>query len=606
MSRGRRARFPVAVDDNAVGEPPILQIKPRRFVVRADGGKEVLVDLTSWSHPALASEVALLLREQIRRMGPTPISRSIRRRVLALQRFWTFLDEQGASLKAVSDITVSLINGYEDWLEQNAGGRLHQRHLMATLISLLRLAVELKTDILPADVLARLTYLGHGEAGGSRPRDAYSSGVAASLRKAARSQVDEASRRIAPIGKIPAEISGLDVGKRLRKHYAAVVDEICKSGRIERRHPIYQRFEVLAAFWNIRPRPKVETIHAGFHLTRLDLVGFIVLLSLETGMEMECLHGLKADCLRNPTKGYVEIEYYKRRARGSEWKRLRVRDGGSSTPGGLIRLAIALTERARKHLGTDRLWVIWTAAGLRAPREEGPSGLDQFAARHGVVDDDGQRLKLRLSLLRKTQKAEWYKRTGGQLEIFAVGHSIGVAARHYADIPALRHIHEQALSEAFHDALDAALRPTIVLPEMDEAGEADPAACIGSVTHEVIDVAVSDEQDVWLAICGGFYESPFGSSGDACPTPFWGCLECSNAVITARKLPALIAFQSFMLEQRDKLDSSDWHRKFGRAWHRVTKQILPSFPEAVVQSARLEASASKGSLVYLPPEASAI
>lgn len=241
MSRGRHARFPVGADGNAVGGPPIVQINPRRFVVQTDGGKEALVDLTSWSRPSLASEIALLLREQIRRMGPTPISRSIRRRVLALQRFWAFLDEQRISLKAISDITVSLINGYEDWLEQNAGARLQQRHLMATLISLLRLAVELKNDILPADVLARLTYLGHGEAGSSRPRDAYSSGVAASLRKAARSQVEEASRRIAPIGKLPTEMPGLDVGKRLRKNYAAVVDEICKSGRIERRHPIYQR-----------------------------------------------------------------------------------------------------------------------------------------------------------------------------------------------------------------------------------------------------------------------------------------------------------------------------------------------------------------------------
>lgn len=324
-------------------------------------------------------------------------------------------------------------------------------------------------------------------------------------------------------------------------------------------------------------------------------------------MEMECLHGLKADCLRNPTKGYVEIEYYKRRARGSEWKRLRVRDGGSGTPGGLIRLAIALTERARGHLGTDRLWVIWTAGGLRAPREESASGVDHFVARHELVDDDGSPLKLRLSLLRKTQKAEWYKRTGGQLEIFAVGHSIGVAARHYADIPALRHVHEQALSEAFRDALDAALRPTIVLPEEEEeeADEAGSATGVTSARPDEADVAVKDEQDLWLAICGGFYESPFGSSGDACPTPFWGCLECSNAVITARKLPALIAFQSFMLEQRDKLDSSDWHRKFGRAWHRVTEQILPRFPDTVLESARLEASVAGHSLFYLPPEASA-
>ncbi|MFG1466365.1 hypothetical protein V5F77_26325, partial [Xanthobacter sp. DSM 24535] len=554
----------------------------------------------------LATEIASLFREQIRRMGPTPIARSIRRKVLALQRFWAFLDERNVPAIGVADITVPLINAYEDWLEQNAGGRLHQRHLMAMLISLLRLAIELKPEILPAEVVARLTYLGHGEAGGSRPRDAYSSGVAASLRKAARTQVADASRRIAPIGKLPEEIPGLGVGNRLRKNYAAVIDEICTSGCVERRHPVYQRFDVLAAFWKIQPRPRIETVHAGFYLTRLDLVGFIVLLSLETGMEMECLHGLKADCLRNPTKGYVEIEYYKRRARGSEWKRLRVRDGGSSTPGGLIRLAIASTERARAQLGTDRLWAIWTTSGLRAPREESASGVDGFVAHHGLVDNDGKPLKLRLSLLRKTQKAEWYKRTGGQLEIFAIGHSIGVAARHYADIPALRHVHEQALSEAFHDALDAALRPKIVLPEAEEALRICSDSNKLPVASDTIDALLNGEQDVWLASCGGFYTSPFGTAGDACPTPFWGCLECANAVITARKLPALIAFQSFMAEQRTGLDAYDWRKKFGRAWHRISKQILPSFPEAVVEAARIEASSAEHSLLYLPPEASAL
>lgn len=51
------------------------------------------------------------------------------------------------------------------------------------------------------------------------------------------------------------------------------------------------------------------------------MVGFIILLSLETSLELECLLSLKADCLRNPSNGYVEIGYYKRRSRGSESKR---------------------------------------------------------------------------------------------------------------------------------------------------------------------------------------------------------------------------------------------------------------------------------------------
>jgi hypothetical protein len=117
--------------------------------------------------------------------------------------------------------------------------------------------------------------------------------------------------------------------------------------------------------------------------------------------------------------------------------------------------------------------------------------------------------------------------------------------------------------------------------------------------------AASDEQDVWLARCGSFYESPFAEAGKPCPTPFWGCLECENAVITERKLPALIAFQSFMAEQRAALNAEDWSVKFGRSWHRVTNQILSAFAPQVVEAAWARIDAEGPTLLYLPVEATA-
>ena len=109
-------------------------------------------------------------------------------------------------------------------------------------------------------------------------------------------------------------------------------------------------------------------------------------------------------------------------------------------------------------------------------------------------------------------------------------------------------------------------------------------------------------QDVWLAACANFYDSPFGKADQACPSPFWACLDCRNAVITARKLPALIAFMNFTLEQRGLLASEDWEAKFGRAWRRINDQILPAFPRSVVEAAHKSATTD---LLYLPPEASA-
>lgn len=593
MSQGRRATFPPrtdAPDKNAAAA--IIVADPRRFAVRADTGSEFIVDLTSWPHTSFVAEIAPLLRERVRQMGPTPIGRSVQRKVLHLRRFWLFLDARELAPRGLGDITVKLINDYEAWLEQNAGSRLFQRHLLAGLISVLRIAVEDRPGVLTPDIVSRLRYLGHGDAGGSRPRDAYSSGIAEALRTAARVQIAEARQRIALGDDLPTPPPEVDVCMRLRAHHDAVIAEIARSGWIETRHPAFRRFSNLAAYRKVDRR--IEAPHRGFHLTMIDLAAFLVLLSLETGMEMECLIRLKADCLRNPTKGYVEIEYHKRRARGSEWKRLRVRDGSSATPGGLIRMAIALSERARRHVGSDRLWALWTIDGLHPANEEGGQGIAAFAERYKLVDDDGAPLRLKLSRLRKTHKAEWYRRTNGQLEQFAVGHSIGVAARHYADIPALRHVHEQTLAAAFHDALDAALSPRILT-----SGREDP------VMEQLDPPAARDEQDVWLARCGSFYESPFAEAGKPCPTPFWGCLECENAVITERKLPALIAFQSFMAEKRAALNAKDWSVKFGRSWHRVTNQILPAFAPQVVEAAWARIDAEGPTLLYLPVEATA-
>jgi hypothetical protein len=79
-------------------------------------------------------------------------------------------------------------------------------------------------------------------------------------------------------------------------------------------------------------------------------VPLLVLLSLETGLELECCKTLTIDCLRNASGGTVEIAYTKLRAHGAEHKTIRVRDGGSTTPGGLIRRIIALTRPRRGRI----------------------------------------------------------------------------------------------------------------------------------------------------------------------------------------------------------------------------------------------------------------
>ncbi|MER9927147.1 hypothetical protein NKJ84_30645 [Mesorhizobium sp. M0048] len=82
----------------------------------------------------------------------------------------------------------------------------------------------------------------------------------------------------------------------------------------------------------------------------------------------------------------------------------------------------------------------------------------------------------------------------------AVGHSVVVAANHYADIPALRHLHEATIADAMSDALDAALRPCVLSSDEEAAVRADPAAIGLPVSGAAaVQALLSGEQDVWLA-----------------------------------------------------------------------------------------------------------
>jgi len=223
--------------------------------------------------------------------------------------------------------------------------------------------------------------------------------------------------------------------------------------------------------------------------------------------------------------------------------------------------------------------------------------VDRWVKSYNIIDDDGRQLYLTLSRLRKTHKALWYLKTEGNMARFAVGHTPEIAARHYADIPSLRPLHEATVADALSEVV-AAAEPFILAPD-DEAEWRDG---VGAVPSQLEDVPalLDGEPDVWLAACSGFHDSPFGEAGSPCPQPFWGCLECRNAVITARKLPAILAFLDFIERERTGLPASDWGIKFGRAHARITQQVLPAFSDTLIAQAKIEADAQT---LYLPPEA---
>lgn len=564
-----------------------------RFVIEAQHGGAVLVDMTELYPRPLAIAFASALRRLASLGGPIGAASVIKQYVNSYRCFFTWLSDDAVEVKGPEDLRSTHVDGFVLALERGGMGSIHRHVTVGKIVNTLRAIEAARSGWFAPDLHERLRYTLATSAGRSIPRDAYSPYVARSLRDAARADVDAIFRRI---GAEDRTDDGDPVLARARTDVEAL---IARHGVVRTENIELRRIYLMRRRRNLPVSTLIDDLHRRHHLHVTDLPPLLVLLSLDTGLEPECVKALTVDCLANPSAGTVELRYLKRRAGATGHKSMRVRDGGLGTPGGLIRRLIEITSVARQHLPTDCLWVYHKSgglhAGIRHPRER----LADWVARHRIVDDDGKPLHLLLSRLRKTHKALWYIKTEGHIARFAVGHTPEVAARHYADLPSLRPLHEATVADAFRDVVAAAV-PTILTPAVEKTLREAPEQAAPLMRPDAVGSILDGEQDIWLAACADFHSGPFAEAGSPCQQPFWGCLHCPNAVITARKLPAIMAFLSFLEHQRQGLSGPDWMVKFGQVHARIVDQILPAFSEDVVADARLRAVDAR---LYLPPEA---
>ena len=525
---------------------PVLGLK---FTIEARHGGTVLVDMTGLDPRPLAIAFAGALRRSAALGGPIGAASVIKQYVQVYRHFFAWLGDDAPEVAGVSDLRAAHIDGFASALERRGMGAIHRHMTVSKIINTLRAIEADRPDRIAPDLHERLRYTLATSAGRSTPRDAYSPFVARALRDAARADVEAMFRRLGADDRTDEDDPVIararaDVEAIIARHGSILTD------RVEVRRLYFMRERRGLPFSTL-----IDDLHGRYHLLASDLPALLVLLTLDTGLEPECLKALNVDCLTNAHAGTVELRYLKRRARGAEHKSMRVRDGGGGTPGGLIRRLIDVTATARKHLPDDRLWVYHNAGGLRAGIRHPTERIDAWVAQHAIVDDDGKPLHLLLSRLRKTHKALWYTKTEGHMARFAVGHSREVAARHYADLPSLRPLHEKAIADAFREAVAAAM-PTVLPPAAEQALREAPDQAAPLMPPDIVGPLLDGEQDVWLAACAGFYSSPFAEAGSPCAQPFWGCLDCPNAVITVRKLPAILAFLAFVEEQRLSLPAT--------------------------------------------------
>jgi hypothetical protein len=594
--------------DAADSKSPIpLELGPLIFDVKfTDGRRPFRVDLSWFSRPGLGRELAqsfYCLADQPGAIA-SPGSASTYRN--SLKCFSAYLEQRGDRENRIAcseDLRADHLNGFEDWLRLTYGKTSGTPYSYLTCVaSLLRYRASALGTVYPECLAERLTHNADGGKGRSVPVDSWSPSVAARIRQVCRREMGAVLRRFAAaerdlVSAADPRFVGWDAPN-------ALLWEAAHTGPLTHAH--------LAIQWpsRMRRRVLVAVVNERLYPTERDLLPFAILLILETAIPIECVRELLTDCLQNgdatPGRRSIEIHYLKRRSGEVPERHDRFVDGGSTTPGGIIRNALRLTARLRALAGSENLWRVYFKHGNRTPGFQASTAA-KWARDKGLVDDDGRPLAFNWMKLRKTAWNVRYKRFGTLSRIVTREHSREVAGLHYAAVASSTGIHEDAVEAAQHAALTDVRKSRVVTSSEELLMRGDPASAAIDLGVDATDVLplLDGERDVGLNDCINMKELPRGAPGVPCPGPYAGpyflCLDCPNAVITARKIPSLLRFIEIMTEDRDLLSATDWLAHWGHAWDR-SHQYLGAFTEGEVALARERVQADRP-VVYLPLEA---
>ena len=602
----RRAIFGKARPEDLEEQAPVFA--GRFFTAKFDSDRSFSVHLEDYPIPELAAEAARILWTECRECGCIKSPGAVQDIVQALRRFGEFVIDTGraATLRRLNDIKTADFNAFDTYL-RNKHGIDHPLPYRRTtnLRRFLRIASD--HGAIAEELLPRLSNsTSHGKR--ARPRDSYSPLVAKQIRDACDKDIDAVVDRITVKGEQLLK-DGRDPLRFGWRSVENILWQIANRELITPFDPATPSQYYIQDFLVNNTEYNFLDLIGLIHLRTDDIFPLVVSLSLESGLPIESVKELQVDCLKNESRGYVDLEYPKRRADGTGNKIKRVKIGGRNTPGSIIKLILRLTRRSRECARPeDKKWLLLGYIHNRPVhhvcRITNFTFVNRsFCDRHMIfIDRDRPLDHITISRLRKTYKAERYARSNGHLADAADDHSATVHANHYAKIPSLLPLHEQAIAAGLRQALDAAYVPIIVTADTECRLQTNLVAVAKEIglTTDQAEVVASGAKDVWLASCLDHDHSPHNGD-DTCVTPVWGCLECRNAVITSSKLPAILAFLNHILGRRQQMNLKAWWERYGRAHDRITKHILPRFPAKEVAIAKAIAEAETY-LVWLPAE----
>ena len=277
--KGRQVAFSREDGDAVSPDPdPLIGL---RFTISAQNGGEALIDFTALRPRRLALAAGRALRHLAAPGGPLGARSTVKAFAVTIPKFFAYLADAGELVAGIETLRARHVDNFEGWLEARGLTRINIFTLLVKIVGVLRqVAIDSPGDV-SSDLRDRLRYISAKPYQRSRPRDAYSPFVARQLRDAARDDVTAVLRRLQqarPLVPDPV-LSGMEAVVH------AVIEE---RGLLRTDQLAYKNLYSARARRGLPTHQLGDELNGRHHLTRNDIVPFLVLLALETGLEIEC------------------------------------------------------------------------------------------------------------------------------------------------------------------------------------------------------------------------------------------------------------------------------------------------------------------------------
>lgn len=207
----------------------------------------------------------------------------------------------------------------------------------------------------------------------------------------------------------------------------------------------------------------------------------------------------------------------------------------------------------------------------------------------GLLDDQGNPLRIHASRLRTTYLNTLSRKGWTGNTAIDPNHTTAVEGDRYltAQTPAQMDAVETIIEESQANILRRALPPVVLTQEAAAKAAADlpaTAAELG-VTDGALAELLGGERDVFTASCKDPLSGLHGPTGKPCPARPWVCLLCPLAVFMPRHAANLLRLRSYFERQSRQMTSAQFIAVFGPYADRLDQEIIPAFPEAVLEQA---------------------